>query len=116
SERHSTTCLEFRPGAGLWTIVSFADESAHSRWLNRVKTAFRLLADSGFGGERSRGWGRAESPEFIEGRLPEMILGASSGPAVQEPKTSPTTEEPIPPEPAPEPAVEQAPEPQAESQ
>src|SRR5207245_1296609 len=26
SERHSTTCLEFRPGAGLWTIVSFADE------------------------------------------------------------------------------------------
>jgi CRISPR type III-A-associated RAMP protein Csm4 len=25
-----------------------------------VAAAFRLLADSGFGGERSRGWGRAE--------------------------------------------------------
>src|SRR5262249_10167323 len=23
SERHSTACIEFRPGAGLWTIVSF---------------------------------------------------------------------------------------------
>ena len=23
-ERHATACIEFRPGAGLWTIVSFA--------------------------------------------------------------------------------------------
>jgi hypothetical protein len=29
-----------------------------------VKSAFTLLADSGFGGERSRGWGRASAPEF----------------------------------------------------
>ena len=28
AERHSTACIEFRPGAGLWTIVSFADEAA----------------------------------------------------------------------------------------
>jgi CRISPR type III-A-associated RAMP protein Csm4 len=75
AERHSTACLEFRPGAGLWTIVSFADEAAHERWSNPVKAAFRLLADSGFGGERSRGWGRAEQPEFTEGMLPDMILG-----------------------------------------
>jgi CRISPR/Cas system CSM-associated protein Csm4 (group 5 of RAMP superfamily) len=40
-----------------------------------VKTALRLLADSGFGGERSRGWGRAEAPQFIEGTLPDIILG-----------------------------------------
>ena len=78
SERHSTACLEFRPGAGLWTIVSFADEPARGRWSGPVKAAFRWLADSGFGGERSRGWGRSEAPEFVEGELPGMIL-ASGG-------------------------------------
>lgn len=75
SERHSTACLEFRSGAGLWTVVSFADDRARERWLEPVKAAFRLLADSGFGGERSRGWGRSETPDFAEGGLPEMILG-----------------------------------------
>ena len=77
AERHSTACLEFRPGAGLWTVVSFADEAARDRWSDPVKAAFRLLADSGFGGERSRGWGRSEMPEFSEGQLPEMILDAA---------------------------------------
>jgi hypothetical protein len=75
AERHSTACIEFRPGAGLWTIVSFQDEAAHSRWLEPVKAAFRLLADTGFGGERSRGWGRSEPPEFTDGTLPELVLG-----------------------------------------
>jgi CRISPR type III-A-associated RAMP protein Csm4 len=73
-ERHSTACLEFRAGAGLWTLVSFADQAAAARWLDPLKTAFRVLADSGFGGERSRGWGRSEMPEFVEGALPDMIL------------------------------------------
>ncbi len=77
AERHATACLEFRPGAGLWAVVSFADEAASSRWRDPVKTAFRLLADSGFGGERSRGWGRAATPEFEDGALPEMILGGA---------------------------------------
>ncbi len=35
-------------------------------WEERVKSALRLLADSGFGGERSRGWGRASEPEFSD--------------------------------------------------
>ncbi len=74
SERHATACLEFRPGAGLWTVASFRDEAARERWIAPVKAAFRLLADTGFGGERSRGWGRAEAPEFVEGQLPEIIL------------------------------------------
>ena len=74
-ERHSTACIEFRPGAGLWTIVSFQDEAAHTRWLEPIKAAFRLLADTGFGGERSRGWGRSEPPEFTDGTLPELVLG-----------------------------------------
>jgi CRISPR type III-A-associated RAMP protein Csm4 len=92
TERHSTACMEFRPGAGLWTVVSFASAAARDRWSNPVKTAFRLLADSGFGGERSRGWGRSETPEFTEGNLPEMILGGAGEsvapvpPAVAEPE------------------------------
>jgi CRISPR type III-A-associated RAMP protein Csm4 len=39
-----------------------------------VKAAFRWLADSGFGGERSRGWGRAATPEFSE--LNGLLAGA----------------------------------------
>lgn len=74
SERHSVACLEFRSDSGLWTVVSFADETAQEHWSERVKAAFRLLADSGFGGERSRGWGRSEAPDFIDGMLPDLIL------------------------------------------
>jgi CRISPR type III-A-associated RAMP protein Csm4 len=80
AERHSSACVEFRAGGGLWTVASFADEAARDRWREPVKAAFRLLADSGFGGERSRGWGRSEPPEFIEGDLPEMILPAAPAP------------------------------------
>jgi CRISPR type III-A-associated RAMP protein Csm4 len=81
-ERHSVACLEFRPGAGLWAVVRFADQAARERWADPLKTAFRLLADSGFGGERSLGWGRAETPEFIEGAFPEMILAPEVGQAL----------------------------------
>jgi CRISPR type III-A-associated RAMP protein Csm4 len=99
-ERHSTGCIEFRPGAGLWTIVSFQDEAAHSRWLEPIKAAFRLLADTGFGGERSRGWGRSEPPEFTDGTLPELVLGAApQKPAPEPPVTEPTITEPAAPEP-----------------
>jgi hypothetical protein len=74
TERHSTACIEFRSGCGLWAVASFLDEAARDRWQALVKAAFRLLADSGFGGERSRGWGRSEPPEFAEGDLPDLIL------------------------------------------
>ncbi len=53
---HSSACLEFAPGAGLWFQASIADE----KWNDRVLGAVKLLGDSGFGGERSRGWGHAE--------------------------------------------------------
>ncbi len=75
TERHATACMEFRAGAGLWAAAGFAGEAAHQRWAGPVKAAFRLLADTGFGGERSRGWGRADAPEFVDGVLPDMILG-----------------------------------------
>jgi len=64
-------------------VISFADEEQSGKWDPRLRAALRLLADSGFGGERSRGWGHAEQPEFIEGALPEMIL-----PQPAEPSTS----------------------------
>jgi CRISPR type III-A-associated RAMP protein Csm4 len=99
AERHSTACIEFRAGAGLWALVSFADEAAAARWLEPVKTAFRLLADSGFGGERSRGWGRSEMPEFILGELPDMILPpiAAEPPVKERPaKEPPSADKPLP--------------------
>jgi CRISPR type III-A-associated RAMP protein Csm4 len=99
AERHSTACIEFRPGAGLWTIVSFQDEAAHGRWLEPIKAAFRLLADTGFGGERSRGWGRSEPPEFSEGTLPDLVLEASQEPAPEPLAPEPPVTEPAPPEP-----------------
>ena len=55
-------------------LISFADAQQKERWHGPVRAALRLLAYSGLGGERGRGWGRAEAPEFIEGSLPHMIL------------------------------------------
>lgn len=63
-EAHATACLEFARNAGLWMVVEFAGEDAAARWEAPVRSALRLLADSGFGGERSRGWGRSEAPEW----------------------------------------------------
>jgi CRISPR type III-A-associated RAMP protein Csm4 len=73
-EPHSVAAIEFFPGAGLWAVLSFADEEARANWAGPLRAAFRLLADAGFGGRRSHGWGRAEEPEFTEGELPDMIL------------------------------------------
>ncbi len=71
---HSTACIEFRADAGLWCTVAFSSDESAKRWSDPVKGALRLLADSGFGGERSRGWGRAETPLFTDGSLPALIL------------------------------------------
>ena len=93
-EPHAVACLEFLPGAGMWCVISFADEEQRQRWDGSVRGALRLLADSGFGGERSRGWGRAEPPEFIEGSLPQMILpDQPAEPTVEEPGANPTSTE-----------------------
>jgi len=62
TEPHRTACLEFAPSAGWWGLIEFTNDE----WAARVKSALRLLADSGFGGERSRGWGRAAEPEFSD--------------------------------------------------
>jgi CRISPR type III-A-associated RAMP protein Csm4 len=71
---HATACLEFREDAGLWAAVAFADEPAKEAWSERLTAAFRLLADSGFGGKRTWGWGRTAMPRITEGMLPDLIL------------------------------------------
>lgn len=78
-EVHSTACLEFTRAGGLWTIVQFADEDAVARWQARVRSALLLLADSGFGGERSRGWGRSEAPEWQPFTPPQAASLQTSG-------------------------------------
>jgi CRISPR type III-A-associated RAMP protein Csm4 len=93
-EPHAVACIEFLSGAGLWSVISFADEQHRQRWDGPVRGALRLLADSGFGGERSRGWGRSEPPEFIEGSLPQMILPEQPAePAAEDPGAVPTSAE-----------------------
>ena len=100
AERHATACMEFRQDAGLWALASFADEAAGARWLDLVRGAFRLLADSGFGGERSRGWGRSAEPEFVTGTLPEMIVPAVAPPEQADAETPENVAAETPVEPA----------------
>jgi CRISPR type III-A-associated RAMP protein Csm4 len=75
---HSSACLEFAPNAGFWTAVNFANDAARDAWKAPVSGALRLLGDSGFGGERSRGWGRAEV-EILERDAPLLLLPDAVG-------------------------------------
>jgi CRISPR type III-A-associated RAMP protein Csm4 len=71
---HAHACVEFESGAGLWTVVRFAHAAAESRWSQPVESAFRLLADTGFGGRRSVGWGQTDAPEFQRGSWPSLLF------------------------------------------
>lgn len=79
SHPHETACIEFGPKSGLWFAVAFDDAFTRDQWSESLRGAIRLLADSGFGGERSRGWGRAHAPEFRDGVLPQMIYKGAAG-------------------------------------
>lgn len=70
----SSAGVEFEAGAGLWAVARFEGAEAHSAWSDRVMAAFRLLADSGFGGHRSSGWGHAATPEFQQGAWPALLM------------------------------------------
>ncbi len=71
---HSTACVEFEAGSGLWSAVRFPDEPSESAWSSRIQAAFRLLADTGFGGRRTSGWGQTQAPEFQQGRWPNLLF------------------------------------------
>jgi CRISPR/Cas system CSM-associated protein Csm4 (group 5 of RAMP superfamily) len=80
-EPYRTACIEFHRSAGVWCAFDFADESAAECWKPALQGALKLLADTGLGGERSRGWGRFEQPEFSEGPLAQLLFGKYAPPA-----------------------------------
>ena len=67
-------CLQFAPASGLWCAAEFANATAYAVWSPKLECAFRLLADSGLGGLRSRGFGRSRTPELQPGALRELLL------------------------------------------
>jgi len=70
----TTACLQFAPGSGLWCAAEFTSATAYAIWSPKLQSAFRLLADSGLGGLRSRGFGRSRMPDFQAGVLQELLL------------------------------------------
>ncbi len=70
----SAACVEFEPDSGLWTVARYRDAAAGAAWQERLQACFRLLADSGFGGRRTHGWGKTEAPDFRRGTWPGVIL------------------------------------------
>jgi CRISPR type III-A-associated RAMP protein Csm4 len=72
-----TAVAQFSQSSGLWFAASFASDDAEETWSPRLEAALRLLADSGFGGLRSRGFGRCAAPEFRKDRLASLILPES---------------------------------------
>jgi hypothetical protein len=91
----TAACIEFENGAGLWGVARFRDETAEATWGERVRGAFRLLADTGFGGRRSNGWGQAAAPEFESGVWPKLLLPKLAGAAEngREPESDTDTEQ-----------------------
>ena len=71
---HSLACVEFESNSGLWGVVRYANITARTTWNERVQAAFRLLADTGFGGRKSSGWGQTEMPIFHHGAWPNVFL------------------------------------------
>ncbi len=73
-EAENTACVEFEAGSGLWTVLRFRDDAAQEAWSEPLRSAFRLLADTGLGGGRSKGWGQVQAPEFENGSWPSLLL------------------------------------------
>lgn len=105
---HQTACLEFSRDCGVWMLVVFSDEAAHAQWDRKLRGALRLLADSGFGGERSRGWGRSTMPKWDKADA----LMTMSAPTAPMPEPEPVAAQPAPAgQPPAEPVAEPTPEP-----
>jgi CRISPR type III-A-associated RAMP protein Csm4 len=71
---HSVACVEFEAASGLWCLVRYADSEAESAWSDRLQACFRLLADTGFGGRRTSGFGQTEAPQFQHGTWPQLLM------------------------------------------
>jgi CRISPR type III-A-associated RAMP protein Csm4 len=73
-DSHSVACVEFEPSAGLWAIAEFTSEQSEEKWGQPLRSAFQLLADTGFGARRSSGWGQTGFPDFQQGQWPAILL------------------------------------------
>lgn len=80
----ATEGIEFSSNSGAWALFVFADAGTAAVWSQRLKAAFRLLADEGIGGWRGAGWGRARRPRFREGELGKLLANAGWKPAAAE--------------------------------
>lgn len=74
ADPHSLAGIEFAPGSGLWAAAAFDSEDSAWEWQQPLRAALSLLADSGFGGRRSSGWGQIASFRVEEGSWPGMLL------------------------------------------
>ncbi|MBI5083073.1 MAG: hypothetical protein HZB13_00520 [Acidobacteria bacterium] len=83
AEPHLTTCVQFAPASGLWCAAQFSNPSTYAVWAPKLQAAFRLLADSGLGGLRSRGFGRSRTPDFQAGELTHLLFGGDAAPAAK---------------------------------
>lgn len=72
---HMTNCVQFAPASGLWCAAQFSSQATYAVWAPRLKSAFLLLADTGLGGLKSRGFGRSRVPDFQPGLLAELLFG-----------------------------------------
>lgn len=84
AEPYETSAVQFAPGCGLWGVIEFANPTAFAVWAPKIQVALRWLADSGIGGLRSRGFGRARQPEVQAGTL-EQLLEPLPAPRSQRP-------------------------------
>ena len=75
-------CVQFAPASGLWCAAEFANPTAYAIWSPKLTCAFRLLADSGLGGLRSRGFGRSRTPDFQPGDLRELLMPGFQAPQI----------------------------------
>ncbi|MGQ9915852.1 MAG: type III-A CRISPR-associated RAMP protein Csm4 [Bryobacteraceae bacterium] len=73
-------CVQFAPASGLWCAAWFATQTAYAVWGPKIEAAFRLLGDSGIGGLRSRGFGRARHVDFQAAPLGELLFGPRGAP------------------------------------
>lgn len=81
---HATVCVQFAPASGLWCAAQFSSQTTYAIWAPKIQAAFRLLADNGLGGMKSRGFGRSRSVDFQPGLLSELLFGASASAAQSE--------------------------------
>lgn len=73
AEPYEASAVQFAPGCGLWGVIEFASPAAYAVWAPKIQVALRWLADSGIGGLRSRGFGRARQPEVQAGTLDQLL-------------------------------------------